>query len=315
MKALVVGAAGFVGKHLVDHLLEIGWDVSATQLGTESMSTRIPMYELDILEPHAISSVLSATTPDFVFHLAAQSSVPVSWEQPGLTVDVNIKGGVNLLESIRVMQKPPRVLLIGSGEEYGSVAPNDIPIKESIPLRPSNIYAATKVAQGLIGQIYSKAYDLEVIIIRAFNHVGPGQSDAFVLPNFSKQVALIEAGIVEPVLRVGNLDAKRDFTDVRDIVRAYRLLAEKGISGEIYNVGSGKAISINELSDMILSLAKLHISKQLDFHRLRPADIPVYEADVSKLVMHTNWKPEIPMIKTLSDILDEWRGKVSNNDI
>ena len=309
MKALIIGAAGFVGKYLIDHLVESGWDVSATRLPAEAINTHIPVYELDILDPPAISYLLEETKPECIFHLAAQSSVEVSWKHPALTVDVNIKGAVNLLESVRVMQKPPRILLIGSGEEYGYVLPEEIPVGEDTRLRPGNIYAATKIAQGMLGQIYARAYGLEIVIVRAFNHAGPGQSDTFVMPNFCKQVAMIEAGLSPPVIKVGNLEAKRDFTDVRDIVRAYRMLAEKGESGTVYNVGSGRAVSISDILEMILSLSNVEIIIEQDPSRMRPSDLPIIEADVEKLLSCTRWEPEIELYATIAQTLQFWREK------
>ena len=311
MKALIIGAAGFVGKYLIDHLIDEGWDVAATRLPSETIDTHVPVHELDILETDSIAALLEDTKPECIFHLAAQSSVAVSWEQPALTVDVNIKGAVNLLEAVRGMAKPARVLLIGSGEEYGYVLPEELPISEDTPLRPGNIYAATKIAQGMIGQVYAKAYGLEIVIVRAFNHAGPGQSDTFVLPNFCKQVAMIEAGLAPPVIEVGNLEAKRDFTDVRDIVKAYCLLAENGESGEIYNVGNGRAVAIEELLGIILSQTNADITIEQDKLRMRPSDVPVIEADISRICNHIGWKPDIPMESTIADILDEWRMRLS----
>ena len=309
MKALIIGAAGFVGKYLIDHLADEGWDVAATRLPDENMDTCVPVYELDLLEPNSVAVLLEETKPECIFHLAAQSSVAIAWEKPALTVDVNIKGAGNLLEAVRKMEKPPRILLIGSCEEYGYVQPEEIPIKEDTPLRPGNIYAVTKVAQGMLGQVYARAYGLEIIVIRAFNHAGPGQSETFAIPSFCKQVAMIEAGLAPPVIRVGNLDAKRDFTDVRDVVRAYRLLAEKGESGEVYNVGSGRAVSLGEVLEMILSMSEANISVEQDSERMRPADVPVIEADVAKLRERTGWVAELAIEATLLDTLDVWRQK------
>ena len=309
MKAMIIGAAGFVGKYLIDNLLDAGWNVSATRLPSETVNARVPVYELDILEDLAIGKLLEKVKPECIFHLAALSSVADSWENPALTVDVNIKGSVNLLEAVRRMQKPARVLLIGSGEEYGYISPEDLPINEETLLRPGNIYAATKAAQGMLGQIYARAYGLEIIIIRAFNHAGPGQSDAFVVSNFCKQVAMVEKGLHAPIIKVGNLEAKRDFTDVRDVVRAYRMLADKGRSGVVYNVGSGKAISIGEILNKILSLSKREITVEQDPSRMRPSDTPVIEADISRLYESTGWVPEIPVEKTIMDALNEWRER------
>ena len=312
MIALIIGAAGFVGKHLIKHLQENSdWTIFVTKLSHEHLDVKdIEIVDLDILDYTSVQDLLTNLNPDYIFHLAAQSSVSIAWNQPALTVDINIKGVINLLEAVRHSAGQPRVLLIGSGEEYGYVSPEDIPIKEETPLRPGNIYAGTKVAQGIMGQVYAKAYGLEIIIVRAFNHIGPGQSDTFVLPNFCKQIAMIETGLIPPVIKVGNLEAQRDFADVQDIVRAYRLLAEKGESGAIYNVGSGKAISIAELLNKLLSLTKADISIEKDPSRMRPSDVPLIKANISKLSAQTGWKPEVQIEQTLSNILNEWRTAI-----
>jgi len=312
MKALIIAAAGFVGRHLVNELLGSKWDVSGTRLPTETADLDIPVYGLDILDIKAVKNLIKKVNPDCIIHLAAQSSVAISWKQPALTVDVNVKGVINLLEAVRDAEKPPRLLLIGSGEEYGFVSPEDIPVSEETTLKPGNIYAGTKIAQGIFGQIYAEAYGLEVIIIRAFNHIGPGQTDAFVIPAFCKQVAEIEVKGKKGVIRVGNLEAKRDFTDVRDIVRAYRLLAEKGKSGEIYNIGSGVSVSIADVLDKIIGLSKADITIEQDPARLRPSDVPDIRADISKLTACTGWKPEITLDVTLKDVLEEWRREKIN---
>jgi len=308
MKALIIGVAGFVGRHLAIELINAGWDVSGTRLPSEVTSLGFPVHELNILNATAIGDLLARTNPDCIFHLAAQSSVSVSWKKPALTVDVNIKGVVNLLESVRELENPPRVLLIGSGEEYGYILPDELPINEDTALRPGNIYAGTKIAQGLLGQIYARAYGLEIIIIRAFNHIGPGQTDTFVVPSFCRQVAEIEAEGSAGIIKVGNLEAKRDFTDVRDIVKAYRLLAERGESGVIYNVGSGRSISIRDILDMIIEQSGA-IKIENDQARMRPSDTPVIEADISRLAECTGWRPEIAIETTLKDVLNEWRKR------
>jgi len=309
MKALITGAAGFVGSHLTNELISNGWDVSGTKLPTEPASLNIPVFGLDILDAAAVTGLLKKIKPEYIFHLSAQSSVPISWKQPAKTVDVNLKGVVNLLEAIREMENPPRVLLVGSGDEYGYVLPEELPVSEDTPLRPGNVYACTKIAQGMTGQIYARAYGLEIVVVRAFNHIGPGQTDAFVMPGFCKQIANIEANGGTGVIRVGNLEAKRDFTDVRDIVKAYRLLALKGESGEVYNVGSGTSVKIQDILDKLLKLSKAGISVEQDPARMRPSDTPVIEADISKVTKCTGWKPEIPLETTLEDVLNEWRAK------
>jgi len=310
MKALIIGAAGFVGRHLITHLKSLGWEVSATRLPQEEIKEDVPNYELDILNQASISSLLDKIRPDYLFHLAAQSSVALSWEKPALTVDINIKGAVNLLEALRVMQNPPRILLVGSGDEYGYVLSEELPIRENTLLRPGNIYACTKVAQDLLGQTYARAYKLEIIMVRAFNHTGPGQLDTFAVSNFCKQITEIEVGLRNPVIKVGNLSSRRDFTDVRDIVKAYALLIQKGKAGEAYNVGSGKAIAMQEILDMALSLAKTNIIVEQDPVLMRVSDTPVIQADISLITQEIGWKPEIPLRNTIADMLNDWRNKI-----
>jgi GDP-4-dehydro-6-deoxy-D-mannose reductase len=310
MKALITGAAGFVGNHLISHLRSLNWDVFATRLPHEHIDTSISVHELNILNPIAVNNLLEQIQPDYIFHLAAQSSVALSWQEPVLTADVNIKGTIHLLETIRNMKNPPRILLIGSGEEYGYVLQQELPIREDTQLRPGNIYAGTKAAQGLFGQIYARAYSLKIVVARAFNHIGPGQLDTFSVSNFCRQTAEIEAGIRPPVIKTGNLSARRDFTDVRDIVKAYSLLIQEGKSGEIYNVGSGKVISMREVLDLIVSLSTVKISVEQDATRLRPSDTPVIEADISRLVELTGWTPEISLQNSLIDSLQYWRTRV-----
>ncbi|WP_434309600.1 GDP-mannose 4,6-dehydratase [Hominifimenecus sp. rT4P-3] len=308
MKALIVGGSGFVGGYLAQDLKKVGWSVAMTMLSSEKAPEGHDVYPLNILEQAQIADILRCLCPDVIFHLAAQSSVGLSWKNPALTVDVNIKGAVNLLEAVReIPDYQPRILLIGSGEEYGYVLPEEVPVSENIKVRPGNLYAATKVAQNLIGNIYAKAYGMPIVMVRAFNHIGAGQKTGFVVADFCKQVAEVEAGLREPVIQVGNLSARRDFTDVRDVVRAYRLLAEKGKSGETYNVGSGHAVGIDELLAQILSLSEAKIRVEVDAKRLRPIDIPVIEADIAKLKGHTGWKPEIPLRETLQWTLQFWR--------
>lgn len=308
-KALIIGAAGFVGNYLIDHIQKnCIWSIVVTKMPQEKIEkTGIEIRNLNILEPERIKELLEEVRPDYIFHLAAQSSVGLSWKNPGLTVDVNIKGSLNVLDAIRDLDYQPRVLLIGSGEEYGYVKPGEVPIPEDNVLRPGNVYAATKACQNMLGKIYSQAYGMDVMMVRAFNHVGPSQAPLFVVADFCKQAAEIEKGLRDPVIHVGNLSARRDFSDVRDVVRAYTLLMEHGAAGETYNVGSGKAIAIREILDMILAQAKVPIEVQVDQARLRPVDVPVIEADVSKLEACTGWKREIPLEQTIGETLEYWR--------
>lgn len=315
MKSLIIGGAGFVGAYLVRHLKnDLGQDVVVTKMPREQVKVDgvdmngIQVCDLDILQKESIVALFREIRPDYIYHLAAQSSVAVSWENPALTVDVNVKGGVNILEALRELEDKPRVLFIGSGEEYGHILPGETPIKEGNVPRPGNIYAATKVCQNMLAKIYADAYGLDVMMVRAFNHIGPNQLPLFVVADFCKQVAEIEAGNREPVIKVGNLSARRDFTDVRDVVRAYALLMESGRAGETYNIGSGHAIAIEDLLRCILDNSSVDIRVEVDSEKLRPVDVPIIEADTTKIYKETGWKPEIPLEQTIRETLDFWRN-------
>lgn len=313
MKALIVGGAGFVGNYLINHLRnDCKWSVYVTKMQNENIVDKdIQVFDINILNKDEIVTLLNKIKPDYIFHLAAQSSVAVSWKNPALTIDVNIKGSVNLLDAIRELNYKPKILLIGSGEEYGHIKEEETPIKENNATRPGNIYAATKVAQNLIGKIYSDAYNMDIIMVRAFNHIGPNQSPIFVVADFCKQVAEIEKGLKEPIIKVGNLSAKRDFTDVRDVVRAYSSIIQKGKSGETYNVGSGYAIAIEDILKMILSMSDANISVEIDKNKLRPVDVPIIEADITKLSETTGWQKQIKVEETVADTLNYWRSQIN----
>lgn len=311
-KALVIGAGGFVGRYLIEHLHNnLEYEVYATKLPREEL-TGVPakVRDLDVLNKEAIINQLFEIRPDYVFHLAAQSSVSIAWNNPQHTIDINIKGAVNVMDAVRELFYKPRIVLVGSGEEYGHINEDETPIREDNKISPGNIYAATKACQNMIGNIYSRAYDMEIVMVRAFNHIGPRQLPIFVVSDFCKQVAEIEAGLREPVMYVGNLSAKRDFTDVRDVVRAYALLAEKGVKGETYNVGRGKAYEIREILDKIISMSSKEIRVEIDQAKIRPVDIPIIEADISKLHDATGWQPAIAIEDTLKEVLDYWRSNV-----
>ena len=316
MKSLIIGGAGFVGAYLVRHLKnDLGQDVVVTKMPREQVKVdgvdmnSIQVRDLDILQKESIVALFREIRPDYIYHLAAQSSVSVSWKNPALTVDVNVKGGVNILEALRELEDKRRVLFIGSGEEYGHILPGEIPIKEGNVPRPGNIYAATKVCQNMLAKIYADAYGLDVMMVRAFNHIGPNQLPLFVVADFCKQVAEIEAGNREPVMKVGNLSAKRDFTDVRDVVRAYALLMKSGCAGETYNIGSGHAIALEDILKQILDHSSVEIRVEVDPERLRPVDVPIIEADTTKVYEATGWKPEISLEQTIRETLDYWRTK------
>jgi GDP-4-dehydro-6-deoxy-D-mannose reductase len=310
LKALVIGGAGFVGNYLIERLICEGHKVYATCLANEKIeNAECESFSLDILDKSAVKEILSDVKPDWIFHLAAQSSVSYSWKNPQLTVDVNIKGTVNVLDAMRESGlDKTRIILIGSGEEYGYIREGACPIKETEQLNPGNIYAATKACQSMIGSIYARAYGMDIVMVRAFNHIGPAQLTQFVVADFCNQAAEIEKGNRKPEISVGNLAVKRDFTDVRDIVRAYELLAEKGVSGKIYNVGSGKAVLIEDILKLIVSKSTAEITVSVDKARLRPADVPVIEADISEIKADTGWEPEISLEKTIEDTLNYWRN-------
>lgn len=315
MKSLIIGGAGFVGAYLVRHLKnDLGQDVVVTKMPREQVNvdgvdmSEIQVCDLDILDKEAVVVLFCTVHPDCIYHLAAQSSVSVSWKNPELTIDVNVKGGVNILEALRELDYKPRVLFIGSGEEYGHILPDETPIKEDNVSRPGNIYAATKACQNMLARIYADAYNLDVMMVRAFNHIGPNQLPLFVVADFCKQVAEIEAGNREPIIKVGNLSARRDFTDVRDVVRAYALLMESGRAGETYNIGSGHAIAIEDLLRCILDNSSVDIRVEVDPEKLRPVDVPIIEADTTKIYKETGWQPEIPLEQTIRETLDFWRN-------
>lgn len=312
MKALIIGGAGFVGNYLARHLKEdLNWAVVVTKMAHEKFESTegIEVADMDILDKDQIKSVIEKFRPDFIFHLAAQSSVALSWKNPSLTINVNIIGSVNVLDVIRDLESiSPRILLIGSGEEYGHVRPEESPIIEGNVLRPGNIYAATKACQNMIGKIYADAYDMDVMMVRAFNHIGPNQSPAFVVADFCKQIAEIEKGEKEPVIYTGNLSAKRDFTDVRDVVKAYGMLIQKGEKGETYNVGRGKAVAIQYILNSLIAMAKVKIEAKIDPEKLRPVDVEIIEADITKINEKTGWNPQIELETTLEETLDFWRN-------
>ena len=308
MKALIIGGAGFVGGYLIKELADSGWDVHATCLENEKISEKCSVHTLNILERDAVKLLLDEIDPDVVYHLAAQSSVSVSWKNPQLTAEINVIGTINVLEAVRDFQKKNiRLILIGSGEEYGFIRDGSCPLSEEEKLNPGNIYAATKACQGMLGEIYARAYKMDIIMVRAFNHSGPRQAPMFVISDFCRQIAVIEKGESPAEMMVGNLSAKRDFTDVRDVVRAYRLLAEKGVSGRVYNVGRGKAVEIQFILDTALGFSKLPIKVRKDPARMRASDIPLIEPDVSRIADDTDWKAEISMEQTIEDTLNYWR--------
>ena len=294
MRALVTGAEGFVGRHLTRHLEARGDEVVALDRETA-----------DVCHAGAMRGAVAAASPDVVYHLAAQASVAASFADPVKTWETNVVGTVVLLESIRLAAPRARVLVASSADAYGSVRAEDLPILESAPLRPTNPYAASKAAQETAALQYHRAYGANVVVLRIFNTIGPGQSAAFALPAFAAQLAGIARGEHEPVLKVGNLAAERDFTDVRDVVRAYRLLAERAEPGGTYNVCSGGAVSMRRALEMLVETSGLGARIEVDPERLRPVDTPRLLGSNARLSEATGWAPEIPLARTLADLYAE----------
>lgn len=315
MKTLIIGAEGFVGPWLAAQLNAEGYQVACTCLLDKDLvriDSRFERYTLDITEFEDVVRVLNVVAPDVVFHLAAQSSAALSWMRPQLTMQVNIIGALNVLEGIRASERNTRLILIGSSEEYGAVSPDEVPINERQALRPGNPYAVSKITQGMLGVLYAESYGLDIVLVRAFNHIGPGQSDQFAISAFARRIATIERGGIDAVLKVGNLDAIRDFTDVRDIVRAYVMLARDGRRGETYNIGSGTGRSVGDVLQMLIHLSSEKISIVTDPEKLRPLDISVSVCDNAKIRLDTRWMPQISIEQTLQDLLDEWRNNLVN---
>jgi GDP-4-dehydro-6-deoxy-D-mannose reductase len=276
----------------------------------EHLDKKIKLVEADLRDYTSMHHALEVTRPDLIFHLAAQSFVPASWNAPSDTMITNVTGQTNLFEAIRALKLDPVVQIACSSEEYGLVLPHETPIKEENPLRPLSPYAVSKVAQDFLGYQYFQSYGIKAIRTRGFNHTGPRRGQVFVTSNFCSQVAAIEAGIQPPVIRVGNIDAIRDFTDVRDMVRAYWLAVTKAKPGEVYNIATGRGITIRDMLNLVLSHSKVEVKIEVDPERLRPSDVEILIGDSSKFRADTGWEPQIPFEQTVSDLLDYWRQRL-----
>lgn len=315
-KSLITGITGFVGSHLAELLLKEGHEVWGTirwRSKTENIEgTRedLKLVEADLLDSHSVEGVIRKARPDYIFHLAAQSFVPTSWHAPAHTMMTNAVGQINLLEAVRQVGINPVIQIAGSSEEYGMIYPEELPVKETNPLRPLSPYAVSKVAQDMLGYQYFRSYGLKVARTRAFNHTGPRRGEVFVCSAFAKQIAEIENKGREPVIYVGNLKAQRDFSDVRDIVEAYFLAVKKCQLGEVYNICSEQSRSIRQVLDILLSLSSKEIAVKVDPQKLRPSDVEILLGDCTKFRKTTGWKSRIPFEKTLGDLLNYWRERV-----
>lgn len=318
MRVLITGITGFAGSHLADYILAHHPDVEVYGIirwrsrreNIQHIEEKIALFEADLKDVISLEKCLAEIKPDRIFHLAAQSFVPTSWKCPAETFTINAVGQINLFEAILSLKLDPKIHVAGSSEEYGLVQSEELPMRETNPLRPLSPYAVSKVAQDLLAWQYFKSYGLRTVRTRGFNHTGPRRGEVFICSNFAKQIAEIEKGKRDSVIYVGNLEARRDFSDVRDIVRGYWLCLEKGEEGEVYNIGSGKNYTMQAVLDMLLSMSKVNVKVQIDSRRIRPSDVPVLLADSSKFRKLTGWKPEIPLRESLQDLLDYWRERI-----
>jgi GDP-4-dehydro-6-deoxy-D-mannose reductase len=317
MRVLVTGAAGFVGPVLIQQLATEDPDTETWGLVWGRDPRRPPSAAQpipgDLTDRSSIRTALEASHPDVIYHLAAASSVASSWQHPQRVLDVNLCGSINLFEAIRELDLDPLVVVASSGEIYGAVATNEQPIGEDLPLRPLSPYAASKAALDLATEQYGARFGLRAMRLRMFHHTGPGRPPIFVASSFAEQLARIELGLAPPRLAVGNLDAVRDFTDVRDIARAYRMAAASGTAGEAYNVCSGRGLTIRELLDQLLDLTDIEVEVTTDPQRLRANDIPHLVGDNRKFATATGWQPGIPLQTTLADLLDWWRHSIAES--
>jgi len=249
-----------------------------------------------------------------VYHLAGQAFAPISWQDPWGTIEINLRAQVNVLSAMARTQSTARIVVIGSIDEYGHAEPGNVPVTETTPFRPDSPYGVSKIAQDFLGLQYFLSNQLHVIRVRPSNHIGPRQNEQFVTSNFAKQIAEIETGKREPAIYVGNLTAQRDFTDVRDMMRAYYLALERGIAGDVYNIGSERAVSIEHVLDLMLQQSRASIQVKQDPARFRPSDTPIMYCDASKFRQQTGWQTTIPLEQSLRDILDYWRGKITRTN-
>ena len=318
MKSLVTGVSGFVGGHLAEHLLAMGDTVVGLSrsgrwpaLLEGLLAPRVALRECDLMADSSgeLERLIAGERPDVIYHLAAQANPQSSFGDPKGTWALNLGGTLNLLEAVKASGVKSRVVIVGSGVCYGNPSAEHLPVSESCPLRPNNPYSASKAAADLLGVQHFLADGTDTVMARPFNHAGPRQSSNYVLSALARQVAEVEAGL-KPRVEVGNLEIVRDFTDVRDVARGYRLLAEKGAGGEIYNLGTGKGTKLSDALSFLANLAGKSIEVFVDPARVRPVDQPLLVADPSKLTAQTGWRPEFTIEQTLEDMLNDWRKHI-----
>ena len=305
MRALITGSEGFVGKYLRAELEAGGYEVTGLDLVPGEKTVTV-----NLLEPEAVDALLAELQPDTVFHLAGQADVGRSWKIPAKTFEINVVAAVNLMEALRKHCPESTLVLVGSSDEYGNLREAGVSVSEETPVNPMTPYAISKIAQEQMGKAYARAYGMKICMTRSFNHGGAGQKPGFMIPDFASGIVRVERGEAEAV-SVGNLASRRDFTHVKDVVRAYRLIAEKGKAGEVYNVGSGETHSAQEVLDRLIAMASCPVPVRQDPARMRPSDTPVICCDRSKLTRDTGWEPEIGLERILADTLAYYRGVVS----
>ncbi len=318
MRALITGINGFVGGHLAEYLLQIGgWEVwgidRSSSLNLASLHGQVRIIQADLSDAAATAQALRTVRPEVIFHLAGQAAVPESFRDPAATLATNTLGALHIFLALIAEQIAARVVVVGTSEEYGQIRAADLPLREDAPLRPTSPYGVSKVAQSMLALQYHLSHQLDLVRVRPFTHIGPRQTDRFVTAAFARQIARIELGHQEPIMRVGNLSAARDFTDVRDIVRGYVLLAQHGQAGEVYNLGSGRAIMIRDILDQFRAQSQIQIAVETDPNLMRPVDIPLITCDARKLHAATGWQPHYSIETTLTDILNSWREHERTN--
>ena len=318
MRVFITGGTGFAGSHLVDYLLEdendlfalVHGDSSHQQLPQHPRLTQIPG---NLLEANSLDEAIKEARPDVIYHLAGQASPAFSWQDPALTMAINTGGTANLLRSA-VAYGRPRVVVITSAEIYGQITPDMLPLTEETEARPRHPYGVSKLAAGQLVDVYWQRYQLPVVEARPFNHIGPRQTAGFVVPDFASQLAAVRLKLQDAAISVGNLDAQRDFTDVRDVAKAYMALAEKGRPGQPYFICSGRPVSIHYLLDTLLDLAGIEVKITHDPARMRPSDTPLLYGSHERITADTGWQPQIEIEQSLSDAFNDWMNRLGNSE-
>lgn len=313
-KALITGITGFAGSFLAEHLLTKGYQVSGTYLTDESLKLlpnkdNYTLYKLNLLDDSSTLNLVKQDKPEYIFHLAALTSPKNSFDNPKETFTNNVAAQINLLEALKKTGTSARTLIVSSAEVYGLVKKEDLPIDEETPFNPTNPYAVSKLSQDYLGLQYSLSENLDIVRVRPFNHVGPRQAPHFVVSSFAKRIVEVEKGINKE-MKVGNLTSKRDFCDVRDMVKAYELALDKGEKSDVYNLGSGRSYEISAILNMLIGLSKVEIKTEEDPSLMMPSDNPELVCDHTKFTNLTGWETQIPIEKTLEDTLEYWRANI-----